>query len=364
MLSRNNMKTNFVILALIMLFATGCSSIGPTMVTQDRFNYNQAISDSWKEQTLLNIVKIRYADMPVFVEVSSIVGGYTLERAVDFGGAATSSRSLTGDFFTFGASGTFVDRPTITYVPITGQKFNASFMTPIPPRAILFLLQSGWPADTIFPITVDSINGMRAQIAAGSSQRLGDIDYYRVVNLLRKVQNSGAVGMRIQKMKAAADETVLYFYKGDIDQDVETALIELRMLLGLRPGLREYKISYGLIAKGDTEIAILTRSMLQIMIDLATQVEVPDEDIASGRTVPSLTIADGNQNDPRRTIRIHHSAERPENAFSAVNYRNQWFWIDDRDFKSKRVFAFVMILFSLSETGGNEGLPLVTIPAG
>jgi hypothetical protein len=47
-----------------------------------------------------------------------------------------------------------------------------------------------------------------------------------------------------------------------------------------------------------------------------------------------------------------------------VNYRNHWFWIDDRDFKSKRTFAFLMVLFSLTETGGKEGLPLVTIPSG
>ena len=55
------------------------------MVTRDRFNYNTAISDSWKEQTLLNIVKLRYADMPVFVAVTSVVSGYTLESSVDLG---------------------------------------------------------------------------------------------------------------------------------------------------------------------------------------------------------------------------------------------------------------------------------------
>ncbi len=358
------MKYNFAILALITLIATGCSNIGPATVTRDRFDYNKAISDSWKQQTLLNIVKIRYADMPLFVEVASIVSGYTLEGTVDFGGAASISDDSIGDFLTFGTSGKYVDRPTITYVPITGQQFNKSYMTPIPPQAILFLLQSGWPADMIFPLTVEAMNGMRAQIAAGSNQRLGDTNYYRVVNLLRKVQKSGALGMRIQKSEAAADATVLFFHKEVIDPDTQTTLAELRTLLGLRPGLRQFKVRYGLIAKDDTEIAMLTRSMLQIMIALATQVEVPDEDVASGRTVPSLTTADGDKNNPRRLIRIHHSAERPENAFSTIKYRDHWFWIDDRDFRSKRAFAFLMILFSLSETGGKGGLPLVTIPAG
>ena len=63
-------------------------------------------------------------------------------------------------------------------------------------------------------------------------------------------------------------------------------------------------------------------------------------------------------------MRVHHSKEKPDYAFTAVRYRDYWYWVDDRDFKSKRTFAFLMILFSLTETGGKEGLPLVTIPAG
>ncbi|RLC01544.1 MAG: hypothetical protein DRH34_08945, partial [Deltaproteobacteria bacterium] len=49
------------------LLLSSCTNMGPKTVTRDRFQYNTAISDSWKEQTLLNIVKLRYADMPLFV---------------------------------------------------------------------------------------------------------------------------------------------------------------------------------------------------------------------------------------------------------------------------------------------------------
>jgi hypothetical protein len=56
--------------------------------------------------------------------------------------------------------------------------------------------------------------------------------------------------------------------------------------------------------------------------------------------------------------------DKPEDAFVSVRYRDRWFWIDDRDFRSKRTFSFLMLLFSLTETGGKEGLPLVTIPTG
>lgn len=72
-------------------------------------------------------------------------------------------------------------------------------MTPIPPRAILFLMQSGWSVDLIFPLTTTSINGLKSRMAAGVNQRDGDADYYHLITLLRSIQKSGAVGMRLLK---------------------------------------------------------------------------------------------------------------------------------------------------------------------
>ena len=48
------------------LSSTGCyRAIGPHSVARDRSQYAASLSDSWKEQTLLNIVKIRYIDPPI-----------------------------------------------------------------------------------------------------------------------------------------------------------------------------------------------------------------------------------------------------------------------------------------------------------
>ena len=175
------MRILHLLIVSIVLILTGCASIGPPSVPTDRFDYNTAISTSWKEQTLLNIVKIRYVDMPLFVDVASIVSGYTLQSSVSLGGTVSSERAVQGDFASLGASGTFTDRPTITYQPITGQKFNKSFMTPIPPSRILFLLQTGWSADLIYPITVDSVNGLRGSISGGSNARQAHPKYSRMV---------------------------------------------------------------------------------------------------------------------------------------------------------------------------------------
>ncbi len=52
---------------------TGCTHWGPRTVPLDRFVYRTSIADSWKQQRLLTIVKLRCLDVPVLVNVSSIV---------------------------------------------------------------------------------------------------------------------------------------------------------------------------------------------------------------------------------------------------------------------------------------------------
>src|SRR5262245_44709135 len=117
---------------LVLSSFLGCSSLGPGTVPRDRFEFSSAISDSWMRQNLLNIVKLRYLAPPIFVDVASIVSGYSVESNLS-GSVTLGFSGGAADFATLGASGKYTDRPTITYTPLTGNRFIRGLMTPIEP---------------------------------------------------------------------------------------------------------------------------------------------------------------------------------------------------------------------------------------
>jgi hypothetical protein len=81
-----NTRLTFVTCGLA-LSLTGClhPTIGPKSIPRDRAAYGSGIGDSWKEQMLLNIVKMRYIDAPTFVGVGNIVVSYTLTQTASAG---------------------------------------------------------------------------------------------------------------------------------------------------------------------------------------------------------------------------------------------------------------------------------------
>ena len=62
-------------------------------------------------------------------------------------------------------------------------------------------------------------------------------------------------------------------------------------------------------------------------------------------------------------LQIVSGDKPPPEAYVAVPYKGRWFWIADTDIRSKYTFAFVMLLFSISETGVRGNAPVVTVPA-
>ena len=344
------------------LLLPGCASIGPPTVVRDRFDYVSALSESSKRQMLDNLLKVRYGEAPVFMDVASVIGSYSLEGSL----TGTGSYALPGGGYRSGdqiaaveAKGTYTDKPTVTYQPLTGEKFARSLMAPIPLSGILLLLQSGYPADLVLRICVNTINGLENAYGGAGSPRAGSPKFHELMLVLRQAQAAQASGFRIRKMKGA-DEVVLFVRPSTPKTAVLTR--KIRQLLRLNPTKREFRVIPAAYADNDAEIAIQSRSMLQVMVDFASYIEVPATDIAEGRVYSPQRDAEQEEMFPP-LVTVRQGSSRPDDAFVAVQYRNQWFWIDDRDARSKLIFSVLILMFSLTETPQGQPAPVVTIPA-
>jgi hypothetical protein len=340
----------------LVVVLAGCGSLGPRTITRDRFDYSTAVSDSWKKQMLINLVRLRYADPPVFLEVASVISQYELDRLANIGLAFAVSNAQS-----VGGALTYAERPTISYNLLSGDKFARSLMTPIPPASIMSLIEAGWPAELVLRMTVNSINGIQNRCGAALRGHDASPRFYEVIEALGRVQRSGTVGIRVQPGKKGEGAAVMVFAR-NTDANLEAQRKRIRIILGLDPRVNEFSLIFGLVPENDREIAILSRSMLDILVELSGSIEVPAVHVAQERTYPTRGEGSFQGRKVQPLMRIHSGKDKPADAFVMVSNRGYWYWIEDRDFLSKRVFGIIMFLFTLTEKPEKEGMPIVTIP--
>jgi hypothetical protein len=134
-------------------------------------------------------------------------------------------------------------------------------------------------------------------------------------------------------------------------------------VLGINQDAHELALVFGARPSNDHELAMLTRSMLEIFLELGGRVEAPATDIEEGSTMPVPPERPDSSPRDQPLVKIHSGTEPPAKAFVAVHYNGHWFWIDNRDFRSKGIFTFLLLLTSLAQTGVVPQAPVITVPA-
>jgi len=344
---------------------SSCSSIGPKKVPLDRSHYNHSLTESWKEQILLNIVKIRYVEPLFFVDVGEIVAGYSLETGAELG----FSRSMfdlpgTSDSSTFqlGMSGKFTDRPTITYRPMTGDVFLKGIMSPIPLQNILMGMDSGVSASFLMRFGVRNINGVRNEALRTDKNVPAESSFQRAVDIISRLQLLGTLHVTTRVVPPRKIPG-LFLSLGDngTSPDVAALVMELQTLLDLDPAISSYALAAGTTPPNDRCIALQTYSLMQILAIVAARVQIPEEDVVTQCATPGFEGRSGNS--ILDSIEIHASTKQPEKTFAAIRFHDHWFWVDDHDLTTKRVFSFILLAFTLLEKDTNVHPLQLTIPA-
>ena len=146
----------FLLIMAAVFVISGCAAQGAKRVPRDRFDYNAALAQSTREQMLLNIVRSRYLEVPVFLTVSSVLTQYEYDSSIGLTGilefgSGTTDRGI-GE-----ANLRFSERPTITYLPVEGQEFSAHLLSDIPSEIIFAAAQAGWSIDVFMRIGIQRL---------------------------------------------------------------------------------------------------------------------------------------------------------------------------------------------------------------
>jgi hypothetical protein len=340
---------------LILLAMVGCASVSPERITVDRMDYGQVIAESWKRQTLLNVVRLRYADAPVFLDVASVINSYSVGGSGSVSGAQNAG-PVGLNTVSASVQGNWSNTPTVTYQPVMGDRFTKAMLQPVPPVAVFQLLQGGWPADIVMRTVIGSINGLRN----ASSGVDADSGFRELVEAFLRIQRRGGLGIRVDPGKQG-NAVVIVLRRGDPDPAVVEDSRLVRKLLGTEEGISEFAIEYGLVPRNRGEVAIITRSMLELLLQLGVGIDLPAGHLSEGRVLPGRARVAGQQS--TALVHVRSGSQAPADAYAAVQYKGNWYWIDDTDIASKRMFTFLLILFSLAETGQGSAAPLVTVPS-
>lgn len=324
----------------------GCSSLGAARVGIDRTDYTERLRESEKEQLLTNIVALRYGDAPMFLGVSSVISQYTRESTGEVNVAIGPGAG--NDAGSVGGAVVLRETPTVTYTPVTGDRFSRHLLAPLPPAAVLAMMEAGWSTDLLFPLVVRSINGVANESRAPLFQQQASPDFMPVVAALRRLQASQAISLRVRQSEQTFSAVARL--RPSLSPQEQADLDFVVRHLGMKGKGGELNVVFATYPHADDELAVATRSMFEVLMELSQCVDLDGAPPPPGGQAP--------------LVRIHSGAQPPPGVHVAAQYRGRWFWIDADDERSKQMFLITQVVLSMADTGDRDGAPLVTIPAG
>jgi len=334
-----------------------CQPVGPALIERDQVNYTAAILEAEKQQLLLNIVRLRYGDIPALVRIDQIVAGYERRFSASIGSSVEPDLDFTDDFAISG-QGQISDRPTYTIKPLQGADYARFLLRPIPPRELVGLLAGGAHLYTALGLAVERINGIpNDELLAGPEPPSGR--FWRTIALLQDLRNDGLVQIDFVPDGDGDGERVYLSFVGAEGAPRDERAASLVELLALDPEAPRYEVVLGVAPRERDEIAIWTRSLIEILSDVANGIDRDADDPPRPRLV-------GQRREPPRPpleISVAGGPLPPSDTFVRVEYGGRWYWIEDEARWTKRAFSMILLLTTILERDDVAPGTVLTIPA-
>jgi hypothetical protein len=367
-------------LLLLCLILAGCS-LGPRQLKGNRLGYNASIQKSDNEELLLNFVRLRYMEVPCFMQVSSVTASFEYSLALQ-----AQSQWAKGDLYTQFprrflnplARGSYTESPTISYSPLAGEKFVASLLTDVTPHRFWFLHRSGWEIDLLFDLVVRKIGPLHnpdpfeyQEPKYVEEQR----KFQQFAHLLREYvrRDDFSLVYPDPAEKLPYDLAMEFRFKNAGEARSFESLLGTRLKLSPLPdghllGQIFLSTSAGFRKPQESTLEgpllrIRFRNFVGVLVNLLNGVETPPGEAENGivrrvaAPVEDSTLATAH-------ILVHCVKAFPEKSLVAIRYRGHCFYISDNDFVSKRTFAFVSTLLALQSGEAKPTAPVLTLPVG
>ena len=76
------------------ILLSSCSQFGPDFMKAGRNDYNKVLAQTDDEETLLNLVRLRYADNPAFLKVNSVSTSFNWKEGFGLDGSIFESDAV------------------------------------------------------------------------------------------------------------------------------------------------------------------------------------------------------------------------------------------------------------------------------
>ena len=346
---------------LMVTFLGACTQMGPQALVTGRPQYNIAVQQTEAQQLLLNIVRQRYNDPILFLDVTSISSGFS--RGVN--GSLLGSFGSGSNNGAAGVGGDFRENPYIFYAPNNGEKFVRQMLTPLDLRTIALILQAGWSIERVMLLLGESANQLYNRPGDNEAGKRYT-QFLDVARSLRDLQRNYQLIVGLEPGEHEGESALVLIVTPDAVDSASYLLVCKAIGVACDGQPIRLRPAFGAPADGKT-LALATRSLFSVIYHLSRHVNAPQMDIEAGivsRAPDSYAESSGGTSALSRLFRVHSSEHEPEMASVKVFYRDTWFYIADTDQDSKTTFALLSMLITL-QSGDTIGVtPLITLPTG